>query len=535
MMACALILLPGLVFGALPTPGADGDPQASGFVYVGTVNPFMVPQSLLPPPDVGQLTVTRTSTPDGSARHADIHGSIGDVVHFGPGLMQLFAGIANVDGIVDAGIGSVRLLASSVAETEPLEYGAPFPGALGDNPFFASASVAVGGGFVDVVTVPATADAPNAGDPTAVVLGVFVDCATDGDYPNLTGNASASISNAQGQVLGEVVVHQPPNPVQLSSGCPFGASHPNISVPVLTPLVLHLSVGLSANMGAGHGVGPFYTLAGGAYFVDTPGGHASWNALDTAVPTLNTTAGAGATGSGGRDYSYAAYLAAHAGSTTTTTTTTTTSTFVPPSTLPDCAGFCGDGIAQADCAENCDCPALADMKVDTICDAATSVPTLAPTCARCKGCQIDLSHCSTTSSTISTTISTTTSTSPGETSTTTTLPGACAGMVELRAAVCQLRALLAAPLCSVDPIPKKTDAHLRAGLESTVKLLDVASAHTGKRRARALTKARRRLSRVATAVTKAGAAKRVRTHISPACVATIRPAIGAVEGELPAS
>ena len=92
--------------------------------------------------------------------------------------------------------------------------------------------------------------------------------------------------------------------------------------------------------------------------MDTPGGHASWNALDTAVATLNTTAGEDATGSSGRDYSYAAYLAAHAGSTTTTTTTTTT--FVPPSTLPSCAGFCGDRIDQADCAESCDCPAVAD-------------------------------------------------------------------------------------------------------------------------------------------------------------------------------
>ena len=108
-------------------------------------------------------------------------------------------------------------------------------------------------------------------------------------------------------------------------------------------------------------------------------------------------------------------------------------------------------------------------------------------------------------------------------------------MVGLPAAVCQLRTLLAAPLCGTDPIPKKTDAHLRAGLESAAKLLDVVSGSTGKRRARALTKARRRLSRVATVVTKAGAAKRVRTHISAACVATIQPAIGAVEGELPAS
>src|SRR5262249_58261149 len=53
---------------------------------------------------------------------------------------------------------------------------APFAGARGQNPFYAQALVSIGAGFVDVVTVPATADAPNPGDLTTATLAVLASC-----------------------------------------------------------------------------------------------------------------------------------------------------------------------------------------------------------------------------------------------------------------------------------------------------------------------------------------------------------------------
>ena len=130
-----------------------------------------------------------------------------------------------------------------------------------------------------------------------------------------------------------------------------------------------------------------------------------------------------------------------------------TSTFVPPSTLPSCAGYCGDGIVQADCAETCECPMAGDLAV-AVCDAATAIPALTPDCARCAGCLVDLSQCTapTTSSTsttapgssttTTTSLSSSTSTTAAPSTTTTTLPGACGPVPTFDSLDCRLGALL---------------------------------------------------------------------------------------------
>src|SRR5262249_47343975 len=78
-------------------------------------------------------------------------------------------------------------------------------------------------------------------------------------------------------------------------------------------------------------------------------------------------------------------------------------------------------------AETCECPMAGDLAV-VVCDAATAIPSLAPDCARCTGCLVDLSPCATpTTSSTSTTApgpatTTTTSFSSSTTSTSTTVP-----------------------------------------------------------------------------------------------------------------
>src|SRR5262249_50970397 len=111
-------------------------------------------------------------------------------------------------------------------------------------------------------------------------------------------------------------------------------------------------------------------------------------------------------------FSFSAGLSLTAGP--TTTTTTTTSIFVPPTTLPGCVGYCGDGVVQPACAETCECPMVNGLSVP-ICDAATATPPLQPACARCAGCMVDLSQCATPTTSTSTT-------EPGQTTTTSIVP-----------------------------------------------------------------------------------------------------------------
>ncbi len=431
-------ILSGAAHAALPTPGCK-DSQGGGFTYVGTVNPGTVtpggPPPGVPPVDVGAISVVTTDGPGGS-REVAVHGGNLDVVHFGAGLGQLFAGAASIDAFVHAEIGSIHLAASAAAETLPFRYAAPFPGALGENPFYAQAEVSIAGCCDDVVTVPATRSAPNPGDPTTVTLqvGYSGNEKAGADFDIDLRNAprpSAFLSLADGTDLGGVI----------SGTRTLG------NVPVLTPIALRFCFGGGLAVTAGHGLpnqfyGTVYQHGG-----DIGSDHAFYDALNTAEIALTNADGAGATGATGHDYATFS-----GGSTiTTTTTTTTTSTFVPPATLPSCAGYCGDGVVQADCAETCECPMAGDLAV-AVCDVGTAIPSLTPDCARCAGCQVDLSPCSagtTTSTTVpgpatttTTSLSSSTSTTAAPSTTTTTLPGACEPAPMFDSLDCRLGALL---------------------------------------------------------------------------------------------
>jgi hypothetical protein len=428
-------ILSGAAHAALPTPGCK-DSVGGGFTYVGTVNPGTVtpggPPPGVPPVDVGAISVMTTDGPGGS-REVAVHGGNLDVVHFGAGLSQLFEGDASIDAFVHAEIGSIHLAASAAAETLPIRYAA-FPGALGENPFYAQAEASITGCCDDVVTVPATQSAPSAGDLTTVTLQVgYSGNETAGaDFDIDLGNAprpSAFLSLADGTDLGGVI----------SGTRTLG------NVPVLTPIALRFCFGGELVVTAGHDLpnqfyGTVYQHGG-----DIGSDHAFYDALNTAEIKLTNADGAGATGATGHDYSTFS-----GGSTiTTTTTTTTTSTFVPPSTLPSCTGYCGDGVVQADCAETCECPMVGGLAV-AVCDAGTATPSLTPDCARCAGCLIDLSQCAAATSSTSTTVPgsvTTTTTSlssstTGASTTTTTLPGACEPTPTFSSLDCRLGALL---------------------------------------------------------------------------------------------
>jgi len=497
----------------LPTPAVTNFAGA-GTAYVGTVNPGG--SATLPPVDLAPVSVTTTDGPSG-AKVVTVSGGIFEVVHFGLG--QLFTGVAGIDGFMVAEVGSIHLGASAGADTTPFGYEAPFPGALGENPFYAQALVNIGGGFVDVVTVPATKAAPNVGDLTTVQLEVLATCAlsvSDGSS-DLSGFISADLALADGTDLGAVftmdpVIFSPSDPV-----CPFGAGRMIANVPVLTPIVLtfDLSVGLSVT--AGHGLLGVARqgLLGLAHSGDFPTDHASIDALNTGEVMLVNAEGAGATGSSGHDYT-----TLNGGPTITTTTTTTTSSiFVPPSTLPGCAGYCGDGIVQPACAETCECPIVGGLAV-VVCDAATATPPLAPGCARCAGCAVDLSQCGT---------STTSTTTPGSatTSTTPTGPGAATSTtIACRTVRCLLDAGLQSEPCGGETIPPAiTDK-----LDRATKLADEAGGSRPKKRKRLLEHAKRVLVLADHTVSKASRGKRPK--LTAGCAAAIRRAIEDVRGTL---
>src|SRR4029077_3128650 len=348
----------------------------------------------------------------GGSREMTVHGGALVAVHFEQIVSQILTGAAGIDAFVHAEIGSIHLFEGAAADTEPFAYAAPFPGALGENPFFAQAQVYISACCDAVVTVPATQNAPHAGDLTTGTLAVPYsgnETTHPDDDLDLRGapRPSAFLSRADGTDLGGVI----------SGSRTLG------NIPVLTPIALRFCFGGALDVSAGHG--SWGILDGivfrqhGPYSSD----HAFYDALNTAEIALTNVEGAGATGATGHDYATFS-----GGSTITTPTPTTTpSTFVPPSTLPSCTGYCGDGVVQADCAETCECPMAGGLAV-AVCDAATAMPSLTPDCARCAGCLVDLSQCAApTTSTTSTTAPgpaiTTTTTATGPGATTSTVPG----------------------------------------------------------------------------------------------------------------
>src|SRR5262249_55092843 len=299
----------GAARAALPAPGCR-DSQGQGFTYVGTVNPGSViesgPPPGVPPVDVGAISVTTTDGPGGS-RDVTVHGGNLEAVHFGAGLSQIFTGTAGIDAFVHAEIGSIHLAESAAADTAPFRYAAPFPGVLGENPFYAQAEVYINGCCDDVVTVPATQNAPNAGDLTSVRLAVAYSGneSAGADDPidlRYAPRPSASLSLADGTDLGGVI----------SGSRMLG------NIPVLTPIALRFCFGGGLVVTAGHGlvgvVDGIIFRHGGDFASD----HAFYDALNTAEIQLVNEDGAGATGATGHDYG------TFSGGPTITTTTTTT-------------------------------------------------------------------------------------------------------------------------------------------------------------------------------------------------------------------
>src|SRR4030095_10512466 len=186
------------------------------------------------------------------------------------------------------------------------------------------------------------------------------------------------------------------------------------------------------------------------------------------------------------------------------------SPLVPPATLPTCAGYCGDGVVQADCAETCECPMVGALSV-AVCDTATATPALMPYCARCVGCAVALSQCTTpTTAPPGTTTTmpdvTTNTTLPGAT-TSTTLPGATttttvaaapttSTTVPCRTVRCILDAALHGPGCAGQTMPPK----ITNALDRTTDLLEQEGVSSARKARRLLRHARRSLTMAERAV-----------------------------------
>ena len=509
LFGAACWVLPQAARADLPPPAVE-NAAGAGSVYVGTVNPTTVPVQTLPAIDMGPVNVTTTNGPGGSV-DIDLHGGIVEFVHFGPGLSQTFAGSAGIDAFLHAEVGSIHLVASGSANTTPFAYEAPFPGALGENPFYAQAKVGIGAGFVDVVTLPATAAAPNAGDKTNAHFEINATCTYDvvDGASDIRGFISGTLSLADGTDLAELATTDPPTFSPSSPACPFGAGLP-FSLPVLTPIVLHFDLGGQLFLTAGHGLQGF--MHGGDFADD----HAVFNALNTGEVMITNDEGAGAIGSTGHDYT-----TLNGGPTiTTTTTTTTTSIFVPPTTLPSCAGYCGDGVVQPDCAETCECPMVNGLSVP-LCDAATATPPLQPDCARCAGCVVDLSQCAT---------PTTTSTTPGGTGTTTsTVPvvPTTSTTVPCQTVRCLLDDGVHAPACGGETIP----APITKEFGRVTSLVAEAGGASPKRAKRLIRHAEHALTLAENAAKKATRGKKPK--LTAGCAGAIHQAAEEVRSSLP--
>jgi hypothetical protein len=240
---------------------------------------------------------------------------------------------------------------------------------------------------------------------------------------------------------------------------------------------------------------------------------------------LTNDEGVGATGSTGHDYT-----AFNGGPTiTTTTTTTTTSVFVPPTTLPGCAGYCGDGVVQPDCAETCECPMVNGLSVP-LCDAATATPPLQPDCGRCAGCMVDLSQCATPTTTTTPGKTTTTSTTPGGPGTTTsTVPvvPTTSTTVPCQTVRCLLADGLHAPACAGETIP----ASITREFDRVTSLVAEAAGASPKRAKRLIRHAEHALTLAENAAKKATRGKKPKLTLG--CAGAIHQAAEEVRSSLP--
>jgi hypothetical protein len=447
VVVLALIVRPAAALVA-PPPAVDFDMDR--FPVVSPIDFSAFP----PPPGLGPAVVTiRSQNPDGSV-DLTVDGGKVSVVHFGPGLAQSFVGQIAMHGFARAGAGFVRVLASAAASSLPLEYAAPFPGALGSNLYESSAEIGVFAAFWDVVVPPPTAGKP-AGSPTSLFLEPHFDCTVDGDYgrgpdQGVSFLAEAGLYSDPATAIGIVTLPD-------TSGCNVGFGRLVGGLTVGTPVLVGFNVDIQVQALAGNRPYAVEDVAGSEFAV--------LDGLNTGYMIIKDADGNEVVGESGVHYGAKPVLS----QLTTTTTTTTTTTFVPPPTLPGCdpSAYCGDGIYQPECGEACDCPPLAGDQVATVCTADVSLPSLGSACALCAGCQVDDSPCAvttttspTTTSTTRTTSSTTTTTSATVTTTTThaqttttTLPSRDCGSEPAAATFASIDCRLDALLADLDAEP----------------------------------------------------------------------------------
>jgi hypothetical protein len=235
------------------------------------------------------------------------------------------------------------------------------------------------------------------------------------------------------------------------------------------------------------------------------------NALNTATLEITSADGAPLTGQSGKTYGPPGLLPTV---TTSSTVTTTSSAPTTTTTLVGCAGTCGDGTVESACGETCDCTAIADpIQAAYGCDGESIVPPQEG-CMTCRGCRLVDARCAEVAPATTTTIvgATTTTTSVGGGTTTTTLPAACAGTSGIAAAACVIDAFLAEPLCPDTPPPSKIESGFRKKLGGVRATLGRAASATGKKRARLLRGATKKLTGVGKRAGKLSDKK-----LSPAC------------------
>lgn len=429
-----------------------------------------------------------------------------DGFSFGAALQQGFAGWAGVNGFGEARPGVIRGYLGVAGLVSPTRYEI---GVFATNPYQAKAAGSLVGALTDTFVVPATAAAPNPGDPTTIEVHVHLSCvenanyAVEWDWQTTVGAAVKSADDVpiDGVQLQTVIVSGYPG---LHSPCPLDN--------VAFPKVVNVTVGQTVK------IDHYLTISlGMVYARDSsfPSIEGYTDALNTARLAVFSAEHTPLTGESGWVYDDPQNLPTLP-TITTTTTTSTTQLLVTTTTLAGCDTTCGNGVVDAACGETCDCPHSDDPVTAAYgCTGAAIVPSQTD-CMVCRGCTLDQHICD---AALPPTTSTTTTTTLAGATTTTTIPAGCEGQAGAALGRCLLEAALALPLCGDETLPRGTDRALRGKLGGASKQLGAAVSAAGRKQARLLKKARRLLD--AADRSSAAAAKRKKKPISTVCADTI--------------
>ena len=468
------------------------------------------------PPDLpqpGTITSTLLTTSDGETGFQDGCG-VADSFFFGAGLSQYFAAEAASMSIFVGKVGVLRGFGAASVATFPAGYGPPF--ATATNILSASAEGGRGGYFVDVITPPPTAAAPNPGDPTQLMLSAVIDIVR-APVGVTGGTVDVSFWNAADYTDGATTLD--PGFIYTTGGRSgtFDTVVTGLTVGKPVAMQVNLSIAAVAQLFASQS--EFGTLT------------VTLDALHTATALLTDTDGNPVTGASGHTYVAVDPLPDLTAPPTTSTTVPTPTT---TTTLPGCGGMCGDGVVEAQCGEACDCPQTADPVVGAFgCGGAAIVPSQAD-CVVCRGCQL-ISFCppdtTTTTSTIVTGSTTsTTSSGAGSTTSTTLAARACAGKTGPALAKCRIDVALAQPLCGAETLPSSVDHALRAKLQAASTALGSAAIATGRKLRKLTHRATSDLSAVTAKAKHAAKAKNAKKHVSATCAATLEQLVSQISG-----